>query len=112
MKLYFLYHTDPCRTAAETKMPKRSKKSKSKRMTLRQKYKVIRKVKEHQQKKKKEMRKLGIKPKAPKDPGLPSQWPFREELIKEFQFKKDLILADEQRRKEERKRSRQVSASP
>jgi nuclear GTP-binding protein len=58
------------------------------------------------------MKKLGIKEKAPKDPGLPSQWPFKEELIKEFQFKKESILADEKRRKEERKRARQVRGSP
>jgi hypothetical protein len=73
---------------------------------------VIRKVKEHGKKKKKEMKKLGIKEKAPKDPGLPSQWPFKEELIKEFQFKKDQILADEKRRKEERKRARLVRLLP
>lgn len=47
----------------------RSKKSKSKRLTLKQKYKVIRKVKEHHRKKRKEENKkkrLGIKPKEAK----------------------------------------------
>ena len=38
-------------------MPKKSKKSKSKRQTLKQKYKVIKKVKEHHKKKAKELRK-------------------------------------------------------
>lgn len=42
-------------------MPKKSKKSKSKRLTLRQKHKVIRKVKEHHRKKAKELRKAGHK---------------------------------------------------
>lgn len=38
---------------------KRSKKSKSKRQTLKQKYKILRKVKEHHRKKRKEERKAG-----------------------------------------------------
>ena len=46
-------------------MPKKSKGSKSKRQTLRHKYKVIRKVKEHARKKVKEAKKSGKKPKAP-----------------------------------------------
>ena len=45
---------------------KRSKKSKSKRQTLKQKYKILRKVKEHHRKKRKEERKNGGKRKEPK----------------------------------------------
>lgn len=37
-------------------MPKKSTKSKSKRMSLKQKYKIIKKVKEHHKKKKKELK--------------------------------------------------------
>lgn len=71
---------------------KRSKKSKSKRMTLKQKYKVIRKVKEHHRKKRKEENKakrLGIKKKEPKDPGIPAAWPFKEELIAQLRAQKE-----------------------
>lgn len=89
-------------------MPKKSKKSKSKRMTLKQKYKIIKKVKEHHKKKKKELKKKGLTEPKRKDPGLPSQWPFKEELIKEFAWKRAQILADEKRKKEERKARRQV----
>ena len=46
-------------------MPKKSKGSKSKRQTLRHKYKVIRKVKEHARKVAKDAKKSGKKPKAP-----------------------------------------------
>ena len=68
-------------------MPKKSSGSKSKRVTLRQKYKVIRKVREHHKKKAKELRKKGGKAKAQKDPGIPSAWPFKAELIKELQVR-------------------------
>ncbi|KAL4420634.1 hypothetical protein ABPG75_010290 [Micractinium tetrahymenae] len=72
---------------------KRSKKSKSKRMTLKQKYKVIRKVKEHHRKKRKEENKakrLGIKKSSePKDPGIPNAWPFKEELIAQLKAQKE-----------------------
>ncbi|PNH08262.1 Guanine nucleotide-binding protein-like 3 [Tetrabaena socialis] len=91
-------------------MPKKSTKSKSKRMTLRQKYKVIRKIKEHHKKIRKDEKKSaksGKKKKPVKDPGLPSQWPFKEELVKEFAFLRAKAQADEKRKKEERKLSRQ-----
>jgi hypothetical protein len=148
-------------------MPKRSKKSKSKRVTLKQKYKVseiepssnapsrkqpprsppverrrrrrsalsqrrppppparpltpparthksnpqvIKKVKEHHRKKKKELKKLGNKAPKVKDPGIPAQWPFKEELIKELAWKRQQILLQEKEKKEERKRAREVRA--
>jgi nuclear GTP-binding protein len=89
-------------------MPKQSKKSKSKRLTLRAKNKVIKKVKEHHKKKRKELKKSGRKEKAPKDPGLPSQWPFKEDLVKEFAMRRAKILADEAQKKDENKQRRMV----
>ena len=88
---------------------KRSKKSKSKRTTLKQKYKVLRKVKEHHRKKRKEMKKKGLKPREPKDPGIPNSWPFKQELIQELQVQHERDLAREAARKEEQ-RMRQVRA--
>lgn len=70
-------------------MPKKSKKSKSRRQTLKQKYKVIKKVKEHHRKKRKEARKNGTLHKEPKDPGIPNAWPFKEELIQQMQEQKE-----------------------
>lgn len=87
-------------------MPKKSAKSKSKRTTLKQKYKVIKKVKEHGRKLRKEARKSGKKHKAPADPGLPKQWPFKQELIAELDEKRRLILEAESKKKAERKAAR------
>lgn len=76
-------------------MPKKSKKSKSKRQTLKQKYKVIKKVKEHHRKKRKEAKKNGTLHKAPKDPGIPNNWPFKEELIQQLKASKERAVARE-----------------
>eukprot|EP00884_Botryococcus_braunii_P021560 jgi/Botrbrau1/8088/Bobra.0230s0013.1 len=85
-------------------MPKKSKKSKSKRLSLRQKHKIIRKVKEHHRKKAKELKKAGHKvKKAPKDPGIPSQWPFKEELMKDLAWQRQRILDQEKQKKEDRR---------
>ncbi|BDA47679.1 Guanine nucleotide-binding protein-like 3 homolog [Coccomyxa sp. Obi] len=84
-------------------MPKKSKKSKSKRTTLKQKYKVIKKVKEHHKKKAKLLKKSGRKAKAPKDPGIPSQWPFKQELVKEIEWEKQRQIDEKKRKKEERR---------
>tara|TARA_B100000405_G_scaffold299898_1_gene258848 strand:- start:60 stop:1880 length:1821 start_codon:yes stop_codon:yes gene_type:complete len=74
-------------------MPKKSTKSKSKRTTLKQKYKLIKKVKEHNQKKRREdarNKRLGcFKSRAPRDPGVPAEWPYKEELMKEIDFELD-----------------------
>lgn len=87
---------------------KRSKKSKSKRQTLKQKYKVLKKVKEHHRKKRKEEKKLGNKKKEPKDPGIPKAWPFKEELISQLKAQKEAHLQREFKRKDEA-RKRKVS---
>ena len=74
-------------------MPKKSTKSKSKRTTLKQKYKLIKKVKEHNKKKRREdarNKRLGcFKSRAPRDPGVPAEWPYKEELMKEIDFELD-----------------------
>ena len=70
-------------------MPKKSKKSKSRRETLKHKYKVIKKVKEHKKKLRKEARKNPSANKGPKDPGIPNAWPFKDELLRGLQASKD-----------------------
>ena len=97
-------------------MPKKSTKSRSGRKTLRHKHKVIKKVKEHHRKKAKEQKKLaktGRKPREPKDPGIPAEWPFKAELIKELEFARHKLLAKEQVKKDAKKLARvSISMQP
>jgi nuclear GTP-binding protein len=74
-------------------MPKKSTKSKSKRQTLKHKYKVLKKVKEHHRKKRKEANKSGQKNKGPKEPGIPNSWPFKEELIQQMAAQRERAAA-------------------
>eukprot|EP00252_Welwitschia_mirabilis_P018350 TRINITY_DN40782_c0_g1_i1.p1 TRINITY_DN40782_c0_g1~~TRINITY_DN40782_c0_g1_i1.p1 ORF type:complete len:629 (-),score=180.64 TRINITY_DN40782_c0_g1_i1:431-2317(-) len=86
-------------------MVKRSKKSKSKRIPLRKKYKIIKKVKEHHRKKAKEAKKLGKikRQKVEKDPGIPNDWPFREQELQALEARRARALEEMERKKELRK---------
>ncbi|KAL0857961.1 hypothetical protein Bca101_063115 [Brassica carinata] len=86
-------------------MPKRSKKSKSKRVPLKQKHKVIRKVKEHHKKKAKDAKKLGHnrKPRSEKDPGIPNDWPFKEQELKALEARRARALEEIEQKKVARK---------
>lgn len=67
-------------------MPKFHKK-KSKRMTCRKKYKIIKKVAEHKRKLKREQKKNPTKRKI-KDPGVPNSLPFKDEILREAEQRK------------------------
>ncbi|CAL1411979.1 unnamed protein product [Linum trigynum] len=86
-------------------MVKKSKKSKSKRVTLKKKHKVIRKVKEHHKKKAKEAKKLARtgKKKVEKDPGIPNDWPFKEQELKALEVRRARAIEELERKKAERK---------
>ena len=60
-------------------------------------------MKEHHRKKRKEAKKLGIKPKEPKDPGIPKQWPFKEELIAQLMAQKERALLKERMLRDQRR---------
>ncbi|KAJ8559357.1 hypothetical protein K7X08_003415 [Anisodus acutangulus] len=81
-----------------------SKKSKSKRVTLKQKHKIIRKVKEHHKKKAK---KLGLNKKykeyVEKDPGIPNDWPFKEQELKALEARRARALEELEQKKDARK---------
>jgi len=82
----------------------KSKKSKSKRTTLSKKYKIIKKVKAHLKKKAKQDK--GKQHKAPKDPGIPAQWPFKDELLKDLEWQRQRILAQEKEKRASNKLKR------
>ncbi|GER55105.1 GTP-binding family protein, partial [Striga asiatica] len=86
-------------------MVKKSKKSKSKRVSLKKKYKIIRKVKEHHKKKAKEAKKLGLnkKQKAEKDPGIPNDWPFKEQELKALEARRQRAIQELEEKKAARK---------
>lgn len=86
-------------------MVKKSKKSKSKRISLKQKHKIIRKVKEHHKKKAKEAKKLGVnhKRKVEKDPGIPNDWPFKEQELKALEARRARALEELEQKKAARK---------
>jgi nuclear GTP-binding protein len=70
------------------------KKGKSKRITLKDKYKIQRRVVETGRKRRKQAKrdfKAGIvrHDKSKKDPGIPNSWPFKQDLLKEIQRTKD-----------------------
>lgn len=86
-------------------MVKKSKKSKSKRVPLKKKHKIIRKVKEHHRKKRKEAKRLGLhwKPKVEKDPGIPNDWPFKEQELKALEERRSRALEELEQKKAARK---------
>lgn len=79
--------------------------SKSKRVPLRKKYKIIRKVKEHHKKKAKEAKKLNLnrKHKAEKDPGIPNDWPFKEQELKALEARRARAIEELEKKKAARK---------
>ncbi|KAK3205661.1 hypothetical protein Dsin_019707 [Dipteronia sinensis] len=85
-------------------MVKKSKKSKSKRVPLKKKYKIIRKVKEHHKKKAKEAKKLNVKNnKVEKDPGIPNDWPFKEQELKALEARRARAIEELEQKKAARK---------
>jgi nuclear GTP-binding protein len=86
-----------------------AKKRKSKRQTLQQKYKIIKRTKEHHRKIKKgkitgtaneRQRKNALK-KA--ENRIPNAWPYKEDLLKEIETAKEKMEELKQRQKESRK---------
>lgn len=70
------------------------KKGKSKRTTLKDKYKIQTRVTEHHRKQRKQMKrdaKAGkVKhEKKKRDPGIPNSWPFKQELLNEIKLAKE-----------------------
>lgn len=84
------------------------KKGKSKRITLKDKYKIQRRVVESHRKSRKQAKrdtKAGIvRHDKKKDPGIPNTWPFKQELLQNIKHERDRM---ESRKVEEQERRRQ-----
>jgi nuclear GTP-binding protein len=83
------------------------------RTTLKQKFKVLKKVKEHHKKQAKQAKKDAVTgrsrlKKKQRDAGIPAAWPLKEELNKEIAFHKQRALEVEAARKEARARAREA----
>ena len=72
---------------------------------MRKKHKIIKKVKEHHKKQRKEAKKLGHKrkPKAEKDPGIPNAWPFREQELAALEARRARALEELEQKKAAKK---------
>lgn len=82
------------------------KKSKSKRQSLSEKFKIERRCREHNRKIRKQGRKNGVingVSKLKKDPGLPNLWPFKEAFVRQMEAKKKHELEQKEKEKERRK---------
>lgn len=83
------------------------KKGRSKRVTLKDKYKIQRRIVQTHRKRKKQTKRdlaAGIKRVVPKqkDPGIPNSWPFKQDLLKEIQRARD----DQKQKRDEIKQRR------
>ena len=83
------------------------KKGKSKRTTLKDKYKIQKRTLETHRKARKQAKKDAasgvVKPKKNKDPGIPNSWPFKKDLLKEIQRERERQKQLQDETKEKRK---------
>jgi len=70
-------------------------------MSCRKKYKIQKKVREHNRKVRKE-EKLNANKKKSKDPGIPNMYPFKEQLLKQIQEKKEKDAEEKAKQKEQK----------
>ncbi|MCI4390016.1 hypothetical protein PGIGA_G00117820 [Pangasianodon gigas] len=90
----------------------------SKRMTCAKRFKIQKKVREHHRKLRKEAKKSGIRRKIKKDIGVPNSAPFKEEVLREAEQRKQELeelkeknrLAKQKERAEKRKKGKEESS--
>mmetsp|Transcript_18797 Transcript_18797/g.46175 ORF Transcript_18797/g.46175 Transcript_18797/m.46175 type:complete len:233 (-) Transcript_18797:69-767(-) len=81
--------------------------SQSKRTTLRKKYKIRRKVREHHRKVRKAEKSSGRKRKSEvSEAKVPNNWPFKKEVLEEMERERERTAQEKARRKEERRAKR------
>uniref|UniRef100_A0A7N6FEW8 Guanine nucleotide-binding protein-like 3 n=1 Tax=Anabas testudineus TaxID=64144 RepID=A0A7N6FEW8_ANATE len=77
----------------------------SKRLSCAKRYKIQKKVREHNKKLRKEAKKKGVSKQVKKDPGVPSSAPFKEEVLREAEQRR-LQVEEKERRKQAKKEER------
>jgi nuclear GTP-binding protein len=85
------------------------KKGKSNRVTLKDKYKMQKRVVETNRKRRKATKKdvkMGKVKHTPKDPGIPNSWPFKQDLLKEIQRTREQQIRIKEEQKDKRKAER------
>ena len=82
-----------------------AKKRKSKRQTLQDKYRIVKRVKEHKRKLKKGAIVGHLNKKKVRD-SIPNAWPYKEDLLKEIRNAKEKMEENVQRQKDKRKEER------
>jgi hypothetical protein len=86
-----------------------AKKRKSKRQTLQQKYKIVKRTREHHRKLKKGKLSGGLQlsnKKKKAENRIPNAWPYKEELLQEIQTAK--IRLEEQKQKQKENRQNEI----
>nr|CAX32467.1 nucleostemin-like protein 1 [Isodiametra pulchra] len=83
----------------------------SKRLTLKKKYKIEKKVKQHHKKERREAKK-NPKKKNRKDPGVPNSLPFREQILQEVALKKQQLEEEKEKKREEAKQRKLAAKEP
>lgn len=79
---------------------------KSKRIPLRQKYKVEKKVRQHRREvRRANKNKPAVRKIRKKDPGIPNLWPFKQQMMEELQQKREAELEARKARREARRES-------
>ncbi|XP_054882585.1 guanine nucleotide-binding protein-like 3 [Poeciliopsis prolifica] len=78
----------------------------SKRVSCSKRYKIQKKVREHNRKLKKEAKKKGLKKHVKKDPGVPNSAPFKEEVLREAEQRRLQIEEEKEKKRQAKKEER------
>lgn len=78
----------------------------SKRVSCSKRYKIQKKVREHNRKLRKEAKKKGVSKRPKKDLGVPSSAPFKEEILREAEQRRQQIEEEKQRKRQAKKAER------
>ncbi|XP_059185340.1 guanine nucleotide-binding protein-like 3 [Centropristis striata] len=78
----------------------------SKRVSCSKRYKIQKKVREHNRKLRKEAKKKGVGKRVKKDPGVPSSAPFKEEVLREAEQRRLQIEEEKEKKKQAKKEER------